>query len=291
MTWTLSGFADEAGDPIDTQIKTIADAGFSHVDLRMVEGHNIAELPEDKARVIANKLKAAGIKVGMFGSPLGKIDLADDMAIDLAKLDHLAKMADVFHTRLVRVFSYFNEKAKVDENEYRKQALGRLQQLKDRAIEIGLVLYHENERDIFGDTIAHVVQLADALHDGEHFKLIFDFDNYNQCEEDVWEAWEKLRDRTEGFHLKDSDKNCQHVPIGQGAGRAREILAECVANGWEGHIALEPHLAHSPAVMATGPGGQANQALADLNDQEAWQYGAKEARELMDSIGAAYTKA
>jgi hypothetical protein len=59
--------------------------------------------------------------------------------------------------------------------------------------------------------------------------------------------------------------------------------------GWEGHLALEPHLAHSPAVLATGPGGSANLALANLSDEEAWQVGAAAGKDLLRDIGAKWS--
>lgn len=285
MPWTLSGFADEAGDAIDVQVRTIQQAGFSHVDLRALEGHNISALPLEVARGVAEKLRKADIAVGMFGSPIGKIDITADMNIDLGRLEHLATLADIFSCRQVRVFSYFNEKHAPPET-WQQVSLERLGQLRDLAQKVGLVLYHENERDIFGDTCEHVIAIADALHDGKTFRLIFDFDNYNQCGEDVWQNWLKLRERTDAFHLKDSDKKGQHLPIGQGAGYAPQILADALKRGWTGHLALEPHLAHSPAVMATGPGGVANQALKDMSDFDAWQIGASAAKQLLASIGA-----
>ena len=73
----------------------------------------------------------------------------------------------------------------------RDEALNRLGQLRDLAAKLGLVLFHENERDIWGDVCEHVLVIAEQLR-GDHFKLIFDFDNYNQCGEDVWANWQKL---------------------------------------------------------------------------------------------------
>lgn len=291
MAWTFSGFADEAATDIDAQIKVLTDGGMNMIDLRNLDGFNISELPLDHAETVKAKLDAAGIGVGMFGSPLGKIDIADDMAIDLKKLRHLALLADIFDCKKVRVFSYFNEKGGTPED-FEKHSLQRLAQLKELAGELSLSLYHENERDIYGDVCDHVLKIVEALRDpgpaGSEgtFRMIFDFDNYNQCSENVWDNWLKLKDVSDAFHLKDSDPDCQHVPIGEGAGYAKEILSDALASGWSGHLGLEPHLAHSPAVMATGPGGVANQALADMNDVECFAFAIDKAKGLLADIGA-----
>lgn len=285
MTWTLSAFADEAGPSTDVQIQALQQAGYRHIDLRHVDGHNIAELPLDLAADVRRKLDAAGIRVNMFGSPIGKIDIADDFQIDVRKLEHLGQLADVLGCHAVRLFSYYN-KAGLDLAQWQSTALDRLKRLTDLADRLGLVLYHENEKHIFGDRCEQVVAIADALHGQGPFRLIFDFDNYNQSGDDVWANWQTLKDRTDAFHLKDSTAQNMHVPIGQGNGRAREILADALARGWQGPLSLEPHLTRSEAVVATNASGEANRALKDLGPYESFGVAATVATELLREIGA-----
>ena len=286
--WILSGFADEAGGTIQEQIRTLRKAGMSWVDLRNVEGHNIASLPEQEAHKVHTRLQDAGIRVGMLGSPIGKIDISDDFGPDLDRLRHLGRLKPILDCSRVRIFSYYNTKGR-SLDQWRTEALDRLGQLKDLAGQLGLVLFHENERHIFGEGCEQVLQIVAHLRDSEPdgtFKAIFDFDNYNQAGENVWETWLKLRDQTDAFHLKDSDSKNQHVPLGQGAGFAREILADAATRGWTGILSLEPHLARSPAVLATGPSGQANQALKEMTAQEVWQVAARAARDVLEKINA-----
>lgn len=291
MMWTLSAFADEAAEDIDGQIAAIKAGGLKTIDLRNLDGHNISALPVEHARQVKSKLDAAGIGVGMFGSPVGKIDITEDFATDMAKLEHMAKLADIFACRRIRIFSYFNKQEK-PMYEWAAESLRRMGALKERAAKLGLQLYHENERHIFGDKIWQIEAIAHSLRDAAPagtpatFGIIFDFDNFNQTSEDPWAAWLRLRDVTDGFHLKDSDKNCQHTPIGTGDGRARDILTDAVARHWHGHLANEPHLARSPAIMATGPGGVPNQKLADLSHQECFLIGVRSGNELLKEIKA-----
>lgn len=290
MPWTLSGFTDEAGPATETQIAAAKKAGLRHVDLRTVDGHNISAIPLDAAKASADKLKNAGIKVGMFGSPIGKIDISDDFAKDLERIRHLAKLKPIFHCDRVRIFSYYN-KNKEPAAQWQAEVFRRLQELKNIAEQEGLVLYHENEAGIYGEGCARNIQILDAFRDADGngaFRGIFDFDNYNHAKEDVWENWTKLRDRTDAFHLKDSDKNGQHVPVGQGNGQVRKILADAVARGWTGILSLEPHLAHSSVVMATGPTGVANQALKDMPYDALFQIAADAARKLLADVKARF---
>ena len=285
MTWRLSGFVDEAGLSIEEQLEAAKQSQLRYIDLRGIGDGNISSLPADQASAVRSQLDAAGLTVNMFGSPIGKIDITDGVRSDLDKLEHLARMADIFDCRAVRVFSYFN-KTGIDPVTWGQQAIERLGTLRAKAMELGLSIWLENERHIFGDRLPEVMRILDELHDGESFRMIFDFDNFNQSGDNCYANWQKLKGRVDAFHLKDSTKEAMHVPIGQGAGYAREILTEAKASGWQGSLSLEPHLAHSPAVMATGPHGEANQALSDLSPTEAFVFATEEARKLLREIGA-----
>ena len=285
MNWILSAFADEAAESADDQITALREAGISHLDPRNIDHYNISVLPVDRADAIRSKLDAAGIHVNMLGSPIGKTDVTDDLDPDLERLRHLGHLAPILGCRGIRIFSYYNGHS-LPIGRWQDESLQRLARLRDLAGELGLVLYHENERDIFVDGCERMLLLADQLRDRETFRLIFDFDNFNACDEDAWENWQQLKDVVDAFHLKDSDHDGQHVPVGQGTGSVRRILADALDRGWEGSLSLEPHLKHSPAVLATRVGGHENRAYADRSARECFQIGADAARALIDEIRA-----
>ena len=286
MPWTLSAFADEAGPSAEEQITALQQDGYRYIDVRSIDGYNVTELPEANAKEVRAKLDAAGITVAMFGSPIGKIDIADDFDLDLNKLNHLGKIKDLLGCNRVRMFSYRN-KGGMQEDQWRDETLDRLRRLTERADQLGLELFHENEHGIFGDVCDRVELLASELR-GARFRLIFDFDNYNRCGDDVWQNWTRLADKTDAFHLKDSNAEGMHVPVGEGSGQVREILADAVKRGWDGPLSLEPHLARSQAVLATGPGGKSNEALKDMTTAQSFQVAATTAKQLLTEIGAPF---
>ena len=149
-----------------------------------------------------------------------------------------------------------------------------------------LIKFHfQNERHIYGDLCVDVLEIA-RLRNKDTFRLIFDFDNYNQSGEDVWDNWTKLRDVTDAIHLKDSTETNEHVPAGQGNGRIREILTDAVARGWNGPVIVEPHLSHSGAVAATGPSGAANKAFSAMAPHESFAVAMDAAHALLKGVGA-----
>lgn len=288
MTWLLSAFADEGGKTCDEQIAALKRAGLNHIDIRAMDGHNIAAMPQDVAEAAAEKLKAAGISVNMFGSPMGKIDIADDFQVDLDRLTHMGRLKSVFGCNKVRIFSYFN-KTNLDESRWQAESLSRLERLRDLAGELGMQLYHENESHIYGDRLPRIEELRDKLRDGEAFNLIFDFDNYNRDGDDVWANWQSLAGATDAFHLKDSNEQAQHVPAGQGAGRIPEILADAAKRGWTGPVIIEPHLRHSDAVQATGVTGKENAAYKDMDPADAFHLAAEAGIKVIEDAGATWS--
>ncbi len=285
--WTLSAFSDEAGASCDEQIAALQKARISRMDLRSIDNFNCTVLPVPHAREVRRKLDAAGIQVQMFGSPIGKIDIADDFAIDVQKLEHLGQLAPILGCHAVRIFSYYN-KADQPHDAWQAETLRRLRELSALATKLKLVLYHENERHIFGDLCQDVQTIARELRRPEGaFRLIFDFDNYNQSGENVWENWLRLRQLTDAFHLKDSRAG-QHQPVGLGDGYVREILSDALQHRWAGPLAVEPHLSHSGAVAQTGPSGTANVAYSKMPTAESFHIACTAATGLLAQVGASY---
>jgi len=290
MPSTLSAFADEAGPSCDEQIAGLQAAGLHYIDIRGIDGHNITVLPLEQAKIVRQKLDAAKITCAMFGSPLGKIDITEDVQIDLDKLKHLGTLRAILGCDAVRIFSYYNKTGK-DHDAFRKESIARLRQLSALARDLGLVLYHENESHIFGDKSDDVLTIAEELRTSVNgpFRTIFDFGNYHAGGEDPWECWLKLRGVTDAIHIKDNsrtaDGQMHHTPAGLGGGKIPQILADAVVRDWAGPLSVEPHLQHSAAVAATGPSGVPNQAYSAMSAAECFKIACRAAKGVLATAG------
>jgi len=283
MTWTLSAFADEAGGSTDEQIAALKRGGIDRIDPRSVDGHNIVDLPLDIAEQVKAKYDAAGITVNMYGSPIGKIDIADDVQTDIDRLQHLGKLKAIFGCDKVRIFSYYNKQG-ASKADWKARTIDNLKRLSDLAGELGLALYHENESGIYGDAADDVLDLA-GLRNGQSFFFIYDFANYIRTGETGWATWQKLKDTTDYFHFKDQKQSGEHVPIGQGETDSMKILQDAAASGWEGGCTLEPHLKHSKAVLATNAEGEGMRELANLNEADVFHVAAEAANDVLKQLG------
>lgn len=237
----LSGFADEIDKSLDIQIALLKELALSNLELRSVDGKNISAFGLDEAKVLYEKLRENQIGVSAIGSPIGKISIEDDFSGHFELFTHVVEIAKICHTPYIRVFSFYLDSEK--KQLYRDEVVRRLRQMIQYASSHDVILLHENEKDIYGDTITSCVDLFEELY-GPHFKATFDFANFVQCKEDPFEAYQKLKTYIAYIHIKDAVfSNADIVLPGQGDGRIAEILALLYQDGYTGYLSLEPHLA------------------------------------------------
>lgn len=241
----ISGFADEIGADFDMQLETVKKLGMEYISLRSADGKGIADYTlEEITENIKPRLDAAGVKVSSIGSPIGKVGVEDREGFErqLAQLDTLCRICRALDCRYVRMFSFFIPEG-ADPADYRGDVLEKLEQFIAVAERHGVILIHENEKDIYGDTGARCLDLMETLG-GACFKTAFDFANFVQCGEDTVRCWDMLREHIVYIHVKDAmyaDK--ENVLCGTGEGRIKEILTKAIRDeGYEGFLTLEPHL-------------------------------------------------
>lgn len=232
-TVKLCAFADEASKSLDGQIAALKRNGIYAIELRGVDGTNIADLTDEQAKIAADKLKTAGIEVWSLGSPLGKIKIEEPREKHENMLRRLLVLADIFGTKRIRMFSYFVKREECAA--YRDEIIDRLRALVK--IADGYMLCHENESEIYGATVKGCEDIYDSV-DGLY--SVFDSSNFIQWDESIDEAVERLVDRAYYLHVKDSRYSDKYiVPVGYGDGRYDKILSELDRDLT---LTLEPHL-------------------------------------------------
>ena len=120
--------------------------------------------------------------------------------------------------------------------------IARLSEMIAYAREHDVILLHENEKDVYGDTVERCVDLQKELS-CPHFRAVFDPANFVQCGEDPLAAYKAMRPYIAYMHIKDARADDGRVvPAGQGDGKIPEILSDLYAGGYDGFLSLEPHL-------------------------------------------------
>lgn len=233
MNFTLSAFADEAASDILEQIKAMQRNNITHLEIRGVDGTNIADLTNEKAKEVRNKLDASGITVWSLGSPYGKIGINEDFAPHLDKFKHGLELADILGAKNIRMFSFYVPSG--SETEYRDKVMERLAQFIEAAKGTDITLCHENEKGIYGDIASRCLDIHQTF---PTLKAVFDPANFIQCGQDTLQAWNVLAPFVEYMHIKDALANGSVVPAGKGIGNLPYLLSR-----YKGSVlTLEPHL-------------------------------------------------
>ena len=67
-----TGFADEIAPDLESQLDTLDELGYDHLDLRKVDDTNLVEWDDEKVRRVKATLDDRGFGVSSLGSPIGK---------------------------------------------------------------------------------------------------------------------------------------------------------------------------------------------------------------------------
>jgi sugar phosphate isomerase/epimerase len=127
---------------------------------------------------------------------------------------------------------------------HRQQVIERMQALVSIAEDRGLVLAHENEKEIYGDRPERCADLITTVN-SPALRATFDAANFVQCGvRPHSEAYGLLRPYLVYLQVKDAlAATGEVVPAGQGDGQVRETLSALGNEGFAGYLSLEPHLA------------------------------------------------
>lgn len=229
----LCAFSDEAGSSLQAQIDALHRNGIGLMEIRMVDGENIANISLEQAAEIQKVLKDNQIQVWSLGSPLGKVSMGEgfDFSKTLAQCEHLCKLANVFGTDKIRMFSFY------DAYDKKEQVLDCLRQMVALAAGYGVTLCHENEKSIYGDIVERVQILMEEV---PGLKFVYDPANYLQCDEKSEDSLPALHSSTTYFHIKDVISETQElVPAGYGDGNIPKLI-EIISD--DKVLTLEPHL-------------------------------------------------
>jgi sugar phosphate isomerase/epimerase len=258
----LSAFADEISrDPVE-QVDVLTRHGIRHIEFRSIHGVNVLDLSDAHHAEFRDLLSARGFGLSAIGSPIGKIKISEPFEPHLQRFEKALAIADYYEAPRIRIFSFYMIPGD-DIAACRGEVMRRMSELARRASDRGVTLFLENEKGIYGDTSARVLDILETV-DASSLSHAFDPANYCEVGQPIDEAWSQLRSRVTHFHVKDySNALEKNVPAGEGDGQIPRLIPDAVAHGFEGFCVLEPHLVVAEASYGfTGPERFGDAALA-----------------------------
>ena len=272
--WSLSGFGDEIDPDPAVQAAVLLALGASHIEVRSAWGANVSELEPEQVARLKDILDEKGLKVSAVASPIGKVDVSLPVEHELERLRQIISVAKGLDAGYIRIFSFYradNQGA----DDIRGDVMIRMGALAALAAEAGVVLLHENEKGIFGDTPERVLDIMKTV-DSPALRIAWDNANFVQVGvRPFTDGYAMLRPYLEYFQVKDAvAATGEVVPAGEGDGELDATIAALKADGFAGFASLEPHLASAHELggfsgpVAFGRAARAFAALAAKNGVE-----------------------
>lgn len=274
--WILSGFGDEIADDPVVQVAVLQALGAGHIEVRSAWGTNIVDLTSDQLSKLRTVLVEREFGVSAIASPIGKVDVSVPTEQELERLRRAVEAAHVLRARYIRLFSFYRGPDQTPE-EIRDRVVEHSRAFASYAESQGVVLLHENEKDIYGDIPSRVLDLVRAV-DSPAYRLAWDPANFVQVGvRPFTEAYQALRPYVEYLQIKDAlSADSSVVPAGMGDGEVEQTLAAFAKDGFEGFVSLEPHLSSAGRLGGfSGPAafGVAARALTSILDDLGVAYG------------------
>lgn len=235
----LSGFADEISPELDVQLDTLDSLGIKFLELRGVWDKNVLALSDEELDRVKAELDRHSIGISAIGSPVGKAPIDNDFEEYKQVVQRAIDVAKRLNCPYIRMFSFYCRDRQAD----RAEVMRRMQAMVDMAAAQGVMMLHENEKGIYGETAVQCADLHKTVK-GDAFRATFDPANFVQAGVRPFdEAFPLLKPYIEYFHIKDALMADGHVvPAGEGDGQVRELMAAARAMGYDGFLSLEPHL-------------------------------------------------
>lgn len=273
--WTLSGFADEISDDFEAQCELLQQLGMGFLEFRSAWGTNILDLDDEQLETAAEILQRHDVRVSSIGSPLGKIFIDEDFDAHLARARRAVEVANRLGAPFIRVFSFFMREG-MDPDQQRGEVLRRMRALADEAERGGVIMVHENEKDIYGDIPRRCADIVASVG-SPNLKAAWDAANFVQVGVRPFdEGWALIRPHLAYMQIKDAvAATGEVVPAGRGDGQMLETIQALRAEGFDGFFSLEPHLGSAHALGGfSGPElfTEAHTAFTELLSAEGIDY-------------------
>ncbi len=258
----ISGIADEAGKSLATQIQAHRELGWSHIELRLVDGRQFTALTDAEFDQAVAQLDQAGLKVSCFASAIanwarpitGGFDIdVDDLRRSIPRMRRLG-------CPFIRIMSWPNKG--LDPEMWKAEVLRRMKDLVKMAEDGGVVLALENCDGWASQSAVRMVEFMETFN-SPALKVVFDTGNppahgHNSA------AWYLAVKRYIAYvHIKDcfidSDEKVRYTWPNEGHGFVRVILDDLFRSGYDGGVSIEPHIASQ---IHAGNQGETSEAAA-----------------------------
>jgi sugar phosphate isomerase/epimerase len=263
--WKLSGFADEIAEDLAEQLRVSHSLGLTYIEFSS----------DRQLAVVRSQLKTHGLRVSSVASPVGKVMITDEMEPELDRLRRAIHVAEYLGAPYIRIFSFYLPEES-DPSSHRDEVITRMKAFAELGERAGVVLLHENEKGLYGDTPERCLDIIESVRSA-FLAVAWDSANFVQVGLRPFDdGYLMLRPHLAYVQIKDAlfDSGTV-VPAGRGDGQLPETLRALNDDGYDGFLSLEPHLGTAHHLGGfSGPElfAEAHGALTSLLESEGISY-------------------
>ncbi len=259
---------DEVSGDFAEAVAWAAQQGLRHVEVRTVNGRNVAEVDDAQVREVRKIVEGHGLFVSAVASPLFKCALdpsrpvasgdrfgqaEESVEAHFKKLDRVIAIAKLLGTRRIRIFSFWREQ---DPARHSDEVVRYLKRAGEVAQKQDILLLLENEPSCNGGFANEVAELVRAIG-SPAVRGLWDPGNEAYAGGEAFPAgYQQMKDVLAHVHLKDAyirpDGTARCVPLGSGNVPFIPQLKALAADGYDGLFTIETHYAPEGASKKTG---------------------------------------
>ncbi len=177
----LTGFTDEAGNDLATQIKATKELGWDFIESRGVNGKTLATMTDEEFDGFCAQLDEAGIRINCYGSAVangGKYPRNEkDIQASYDELQSALPRMQRLGIGIIRGMSFHPPiDEQPDSKEIEDIVFGHVRKFVEMCSDYGIIYGHENCSNYGGLSYRHTLRLLEAVNH-PNLKLIFDTGN------------------------------------------------------------------------------------------------------------------
>ncbi len=269
----LTGFADEAGAAIATQVAATKELEWTNIELRNTgfEG-DLATMSDEDFESLYAALREGGVAVNCFGSSISNWGKSIETPFEETLVDvrRCIPRLQRLKTPMVRIMSYAIIRDPdtwvplPDELQMFEERCRRMNEFVPMFLDAGIQPVHENCMNYGGMCWKNTLRLLEAV---PGLKLVFDTGNPPFSadmgagvttpplpRQNTWEFYSHVKDCIEYVHIKDAKGEAADEPgntfpkgqtftyPGEGDGDVERVVADLLQSGYDGGFSIEPHL-------------------------------------------------
>lgn len=246
----------------------IVEQGLKHIEVRVVDGINIANMTDEQVAEVHKQIEARGLKVSAIASPVYKCALDPNRRVasgDMfgqaeesveahhAKLARVIAIAKMLGAPNIRIFSFWRE---VEPELYFDEIVTHLKAAAAVAEKEGIMLLQENEPSCnagFAEEVGKIVRAVNS----PAMKALWDPGNEAYGGRPAFpEGYGYIKDVLAHVHIKDAytlpDGSSRCVPVGSGNVPFIAQLKALQEDGYKGLFTIETHYKPEGGSKAAG---------------------------------------